>query len=229
MPNRKALVTQHLENLSRRLLEEYQDIIREFIHGRQGVYALYRKDKLYYVGLATNLPQRLKAHMRDQHRGLWDRFSVYLTIGDEHMRELESLILRITKPTGNKVKGIFAKSENLLRKMRWHYRQKSKEEEKSMFLSPKVAAEKAAKKTKTAGGKSKVASYLVWRKIRGTISGKTYWAILRANGTIRYNGKIYDSPSAAARKVVGYHTNGWHFWKYERSPGDWVRLSTLRK
>lgn len=35
---------------------------------------------------------------------------------DEHLRELESLILRIATPEGNKVKGKFAKSQDLRRK-----------------------------------------------------------------------------------------------------------------
>ena len=107
---REALVTQHLENVSREVLERYQQLAQDFIRGRHGVYALYRRGKLYYVGLATNLRGRLKSHLRDRHGESWDRFSVYLTIGDQHMRELEALMLRISKPKGNKVKGRFARS-----------------------------------------------------------------------------------------------------------------------
>ncbi len=225
MSRRKALVTQHLENLSRRLLEEYQDVIREFIQNRQGVYSLYRNGKLYYVGLAKNLPQRLKTHLRDKHGESWDRFSVYLTIGDDHMKELESLILRITKPVGNKVKGKFAKSENLIRKVRWHYRQKAKEEEKQMFLSPKAAAKTA----KQISHETDLATYQAWRKVKFVFKRKTYWGILRRDGSVRCNGKKYDSPTAAARAIVGYNINGLRVWKYERSPGDWVPLSTLKK
>lgn len=89
------LVCQHLENISRDALENYQAVIKEFVKGRHGIYALYKKDKLYYVGLASNLRNRLKHHLRDRHAHTWDRFSVYLTIKDEHLKELESLILRI--------------------------------------------------------------------------------------------------------------------------------------
>ena len=40
------------------------------IKRRAGVYALYRKqEKLYYVGLASNLMGRSKAHLRDRHTG----------------------------------------------------------------------------------------------------------------------------------------------------------------
>src|SRR6266511_3304469 len=100
MAQRAQLVCQQLENVSSVVLEEYQDIIRHYIRGRNGVYALYKREKLYYVGLATNLRSRLKQHLRDRHGESWDRFSVYLTIGDSHLKEMESLLLRITHPTG---------------------------------------------------------------------------------------------------------------------------------
>ena len=74
------LVCQHLEHISRDALETYQRIIKSFVKGRHGIYALYKKDKLYYVGLASNLRNRLKHHLRDRHANRWDRFSVYLTI-----------------------------------------------------------------------------------------------------------------------------------------------------
>jgi len=48
----------------------------------------------------------------------WDRFRVYLAIGDSHLREVESLILRIVKPPGNKQKRKFAKSEDLRRRFK---------------------------------------------------------------------------------------------------------------
>ena len=46
---------QQLENVSSVVLAKYQDIIRQYIRGRNGVYALYKGERLYYVGLATNL------------------------------------------------------------------------------------------------------------------------------------------------------------------------------
>ena len=86
MAGRSSLVCQHLENISRDVLEEYQDTVRQYVRDRQGVYALYRRGKLYYVGLARNLRMRLAHHLRDRHGDSWDRFSVYLTIGDSHLR-----------------------------------------------------------------------------------------------------------------------------------------------
>ena len=97
---REALVHQHLENVSRDLLEQYPDEVRRFIGRNAGIYALYRKDKLYYVGLATALRGRLRAHVRNRHGNSWDRFSIYLTIKDQHLREMEALLLSYRQPKG---------------------------------------------------------------------------------------------------------------------------------
>jgi hypothetical protein len=59
MVKEKALVSQYLENISRDALEKYQNIIRRYVRRRQGVYALYRQKKLYYVGLASVLRSAL--------------------------------------------------------------------------------------------------------------------------------------------------------------------------
>ena len=58
------LVCQHLERVSRKALEEYQRLIQNYVRRRRGIYALYRGDRLYYVGLASNLGSRLKHHLR---------------------------------------------------------------------------------------------------------------------------------------------------------------------
>ncbi|OPY85493.1 MAG: hypothetical protein A4E71_02041 [Smithella sp. PtaU1.Bin162] len=47
MPSNKGqLVSQHLENISRAALENYQGILKEYVKGRHGVYALYIKGHL---------------------------------------------------------------------------------------------------------------------------------------------------------------------------------------
>lgn len=106
---RTPLVCQFVENLSSEALEVYASVTRTVVGGRHGVYALYRRDKLYYVGLASNLRNRLKHHLKDRHRDRRDRFSVYLTIDDKHLKELESLVIRIAQPGGNKHSGKFAR------------------------------------------------------------------------------------------------------------------------
>ncbi len=54
-------------------------------------------------------------------------------------------------------------------------------------------------------------------------------APVQDDGTIRLQKKVYESPSAAASAATKYPVDGWQFWKYERAPGDWVKLDELRK
>lgn len=231
MPKRTPLVCQHLENLSRSALEEYQDIVRQYVRHRQGVYALYRRGKLYYVGLAGNLRSRLGHHLKDRHHDSWDRFSVYLTIGDSHLRELESLILRIVKPPGNKQKGKFAKSEDLRRSFTrdWYTEMRFKLGD-LLGKSPKAVPLLRAI-TKDDGRKPILAAYITGpMKLRAHHKGKTLRAFVRKSGRIRFGGKTFTSPSLAGQAAVHrVSCNGWVFWHYERAPGDWVPLDNLRK
>jgi hypothetical protein len=229
MKRNPQLVCQHLENISRDALDKYQAIIREYVRGRQGIYVLYRRGKLYYVGLATNLRNRLKQHLRDRHGASWDRFSVYLTIGDHHLRELETLILRTVKPAGNKVKGKFAKSEDLRRQFRRDMKQSFEAEFNGMF-DPYRPKRRKPKPVKPAGRAPVLAKYVTTRfPIKAHFKSKTIRAVVRRDGTIRYAGNIYNSPSlAAAAACVRRTCNGWRFWLFQRAPGDWVPLDVLR-
>lgn len=118
MPRQPSLVCQHLENVSRRTLEQYQHIIRRYVRNRHGVYALYRRGQLYDVGLAPNLPHRLGGHLKDRHSDSWDYFSLYLTTGDDQLQELQSLLLRIALPQASKKSRRFPQSEDLSSRLR---------------------------------------------------------------------------------------------------------------
>jgi hypothetical protein len=231
MPKRNSLVCQHLENVSRELLEQNQEIVREYVRHRQGIYALYRRGKIYYVGLASNLRSRLAHHLKDRHRESWDRFSVYITIGVSHMRELESLILRIVKPPGNKQKGKFAKSEDLYRRFKrdWY----ADMHIRFSNLSGKQAKPEPRKQkvTKTDGRKPVLSQYSnVPTTLRARYKGKTLFAYVRKTGLIFFDKRHFTSPSVAGQHATKRPTcNGWTFWQYQRAPGDWVALDNLRK
>ena len=75
-----GIVDEFLERINWRALEDYRANVKEMIHGHAGVYALYKGEKLYYVGLARNLMSRVNQHLKDRHKSKWDTFSVYLTI-----------------------------------------------------------------------------------------------------------------------------------------------------
>lgn len=229
MAKRSPLVCQHLENISRRALEQYQDIIRQYVRNRHGVYALYRGDKLYYVGLARNLKMRLGHHLRDKHGSSWDRFSVYLTIGDSHLRELEALILRIVKPRGNTQKGKFAKSEDIKRQFGRDIRHRHREAI-DLLLGITGTSSNGHIRVRTsrkAGALVKVLGSRAWR-LRRTYKGKLYKARLRKDGRVVHNRVVYQTPSAAGRAICGHAVNGWRFWLCERAPSDWVKLEKMR-
>lgn len=226
------LVTQHLERISRRVLEDYSDVIREFVRGRHGIYALYRKDRLYRVGLTQNLRGRLNGYLRGKHAKRWDHFSIYFTLRLAFMKELESLVLRIATPRGNEVSGHFVRSENLRRALSRRITEDLKKEKDILLgiVPPRRKASKQDSIRRPGLRRPVLASYLKRRtKLRWIFKGRTYKARVGRDGYIRFSGKVFSSPSIAASAVTHRAMNGWTCWRYQRGPGEWVLLDTLRK
>lgn len=226
---KRKLVVGHLENVSGQLFEQYPSAIRELIRGKSGVYALYKNSSLYYVGLANDLMRRLKQHLKDRHNGKWNRFSVYLTVHDGHMKELESLLLRISFPKGNAVRGRFSASQSLRRVLDRQIKSQD-EDKRARLLGGRQADRRVKKKAKKVRG-TKILAGVFDRtvQLRGWHKEYEYRATLRRNGTISYDGYIYSSLSAAGSDARGIRTNGWSFWHYKDSRGDWVPLNRLKR
>jgi len=231
MKRAAQLVCQHLERISGKLLEDFPLIFRAHARRRHGVYALYRKDRLYYVGLASNLRARLHHHLRDRHAGRWDRFSIYFTIGGDHLRELESLVIRIASPKGNRQKGRFPRSQDLRRVLRREIAQFQRIERETLFgVSEKKLRRAAHRIVEGAGRRATLAEYIKGPfRIRWNYKGRVHRARVRRDGRIRLRGKLYTSPSKAAEAIAHHGVDGWYVWRYERAPGDWVLLNELRK
>lgn len=254
--SRVPLVCRHLENISRSALEAplVQGVLRERIGRRNGIYALYRGKRLYYVGLATNLRSRLRSHLRDRHAGTWDRFSLYLTDGDRHLREIESLVLRISDPKGNRVWGALPGAKDLRREFRRAIGRAQRAEldgflgeatGKEPDIERSVAARKAWATRRgssgTESGREPTLARYVKRsfQVRWDYKGKRFVARVRRDGTIRFSARestartpkgFFTSPSTAAAAAAGKAAyNGWSAWRFERAPGEWVLLDTLRK
>jgi hypothetical protein len=226
----RKLVIGQLEKVSGTLFEQYPAAIKSLIRGKSGVYALYKNDALYYVGLASNLMGRLKAHLRDRHNGKWNRFSVYLTVHDDHMKELESLLLRITRPRGNLQGGKFMASANLRRDLAKLIREQDDDRRASLLGGGVRRRRVRAKAKKTKGGRALSGAFDTGKQLRGWYKDQEYIATLRRDGKIRLGGQLYESPSAAGKAARGRGTNGWTFWHYKDArSGDWVRLNKLKK
>ena len=209
----RAIIQGHLEKISSRIFDQNRKQISEIIERHQGIYALYRKDKLYYVGLATDLRRRINWHLRDKHEGKWTHFSLYILRRSEHLREVEALVLRIADPTGNYAKGKLKGSKDLRRSLKALLRKDYKK-----FIDDLLGGgEEANKKSKREKVKGKAAKrerplqgkFPGGKVIYASYKGKDYKAWVRANGGIRYNGRTYDSPSGAGKGIRKKETDGW--------------------
>ncbi|MCH8146757.1 MAG: DUF2924 domain-containing protein [Planctomycetes bacterium] len=232
MAKARPLVGGFLERISVTAFEKYHREITDLVRSQHGVYALYKNDRLYYVGLAVNLRRRIKQHLRDKHAGRWNRFSLYLVRKVDHIKEIESLLLRIADPAGNKQGGRLRKATNLDRQLRRKMQKRQKEELDEIFAKdagPQRAVSKAARsrkvKRKKAGRGDRVDRPLkglvgAGKRIYATYKGKEFKAIVYRNGRIKFNGQLYDSPSAAGKSVQKRETNGWSFWRV-RKDGGW--------
>lgn len=223
-----GIVSEYLERVSWKVLEKYRPVLQSLIRGHAGVYALYKAEKLYYVGLASNLMGRVNHHLKDRHKAKWDRFSVYLTIDDDHIRPLEALVLRIVDPSGNRVKGRLGGAMDLARKLKREMEERIRDETATLLGERFVRHRRRSKMRATKG--TVILKGLVEKRLvlRASYKDQAYRASLRRDGQISYKGRLFDSPSGVARSILGRAANGWNFWKYRNSKGRWVKLGSLR-
>lgn len=225
----RSLVTQRLEMVSKDVFKQYYQIITELVGDKPGIYALYDGDELYYVGKSVELRKRVRHHLRDRHFASWTHFSLYLTRREEHIHEIESLLVRIANPKGNRVIPHGKSSGPLLKTLKRAIQQEQKRELAQLF-----AAKPTNQKPKKANGAKHpdTLAGLVEKRVAiyRTYKGKEYKAYLNPKGEIVLGGKKYASPSGAARAVLDKPraVNGWKFWYIQDLKGDWVRLADYK-
>jgi hypothetical protein len=135
----------------------------------------------------------------------------------------------VVKPKGNKQKGKFLKSEDIRRRFARDIRSQQHNELLSLLGKEKVLD---VEEGRLATGRQPVlANYIDGpMNLQARYKGKIIKAHIRRNGSVRFKGKVYLSPSLAGAAACKRRTcNGWTFWQYERAPGDWVMLNELRK
>jgi len=226
---KNTIVGEFLERISGTVLEDYRRIIGEMIKGHAGVYALYKSDRLYYVGLARNLMSRVNQHLNDRHKAKWDRFSVYLIADDDHIRPLEALLLRIINPVGNAVRGRLAGAKDLQRPLRKQIKEYQKDQNARLFGDQAVRRRRLAKIKGQRG--TLLLNGLLDRRhsLRGWYKGNEYRASLHRNGQIQFKRRLYDSPTGAAKMIIRRNVNGWQFWHYRSPDREWVPLAELKQ
>jgi hypothetical protein len=96
----------------------FEEGLEKIMRNYAGVYALYRGEKLYYVGLTNNLYNRLRWHTKDRHKGKWDRFAIFRVRRVRHLKDMEMLLLQVAQPPGNLVSGRLHRDADLTRVLR---------------------------------------------------------------------------------------------------------------
>lgn len=239
----RPLLQGHLEKVSSKIFENFTQELTNLIGSQHGVYALYKGGRLYYVGLATDLKRRVGQHTKDKHAKKWDKFSIYLVRQADHIKELEALIMRIAAPKGNTARGKLANAKNLKRELEQMIKSRQQqqlgallgtgrsESHRSRTVSRAQSSGRVGRKIPSAGrGEPSLAPYVERPfRIRAEYKGEIYIAIVNKSGTIRYDGAVYNSPSAAGRAVKGKNCHGWLFWEFRDKKGEWVKLDNLRK
>lgn len=99
----------HAEEISANLLELLRHTVKGVIGRKRGVYVLSKNGNPYYIGLAKKLPSKLSRHLKERHAGKWDRFTFYAIRSAKYVKNLESLLIRVAKPAGNRQRGGFGK------------------------------------------------------------------------------------------------------------------------
>lgn len=87
--------------------------LQEITRGYSGLYFLYNRKRLYYIGLAKNLYWRLVSHTKNKHKGKWDSFAIFRVGRVRYLKDVESLLLRAAQPPGNSVSGHFHRDADL--------------------------------------------------------------------------------------------------------------------
>lgn len=230
----KSIITGHLEKIGANVFDDYSSVITDLLRGHQGIYALYKKERLYYVGLASNLKSRIKAHNRDKLQNKWTRFSLYIIRKEEHIKEIESLVLRIAYPKGNSVKGKLKQSKDLRPLLKNKLVEEWERELDGIIGGRKKEAIKSTAKKIKAGKAERPLKGLLkgYQRIYCTYKGKDHRAKVLPNGVVELmpSKKRFDSPSMAGMAVIKKKTiNGWKLWKYKNENGELVYIDALRK
>ena len=100
-----------IKGMSRRLPSEILESplfarrLQETMRQYAGIYALYRKNRLYYIGLTRNLLGRIKWHLRDRHARRWDSFIIFRIQKVRYLKDIETLIHHLVDTPGNRARG----------------------------------------------------------------------------------------------------------------------------
>ena len=224
--SKRSLVIKQLEGVPKDVFTKFYSLITELVGSSPGIYALYDDDMLYYVGKSTDLRKRVKQHLRDRHYASWTHFSLYLVKKEQHINDIESLLVRIANPKGNRVVPKGKSSGVMLKQLKRMIKAQQKDEFNEWF------ADKTKSRIKRKGSshpESLVGLVNKRTPLYRTYKGKEHKAVLTQKGIIKYKNKNYTTPTAAALAIVDRSTvNGWRFWYIRNPKGNIVKLDEYK-
>ena len=180
---------------------------------------------MYYVGRASDLVKRIKDHLNDQHANLWTHFSAYFVKKASFASDIESIMITIAQPKGNK------QSSNLKNVVNLSDRLKQKLEKMKKHLSHRESTKNNSKTPRNNKSKLTVPKDTTIKaeyQKRG-YPKEIYEATLLTSGKVKYENKIYNSPTDAAKAITLYKSqNGLRFWSIKYK-GKWVKLNEYKK
>ena len=204
-----SIITKKLQNIGISALENYSFLLTELIAEQPGIYALYKGDDLYYIGKAVNLKRRLSQHLKDRHHKKWDKFSLFIVNNEKHIDDLESLLITICEPKGNRIHP-HASIKDLKKEFANRIEAFHSDEKDLLF------------------GIQRSCSPRQTINLSANYKGKQYKAVFNCkNYTVKYNQISYSTPSAAARAITNRYSNGLAFWKGKDKKGNSVPLKKL--
>ena len=201
------IITSKLPKIGIEALKTYSFILMDMVADAGGVYALYKGERLYYIGKAIDLPRRLSQHLKDQHQKKWDTFSFFVVNNKKHIEDLESLLITICEPRGN-IAHPKGGAVDLTKDFKKRIKAYQQDQNALIFKEKKC-------------GRKKISLLSLYKGGRFTASFDC------KEHTVKMNGKIYSSPSAAGMAITRRSTNGLMFWKGKNSAGEWVPLKKL--
>ena len=239
------IITETFQKISKEIFDKYPDQLIEIARGRPGVYALYKNERLYYVGKAVDLRRRLEQHRKAQKRGRWNNFSLFITKKKEYISIIEAILINVANPPGNETRfksRIWRGQRKLYRLIQRQHKLDmakmfNKEERrfrttsrKSSHLSSRYNARKIKRTRKSIKHPDLNQYFTSARPLKLVIKKQTYaTAMLLPNGKILHQGTSYPTPSAAGKAARNSRSiNGWFYWFVEKEDGTWVRLCHLK-
>lgn len=222
------LFTEKLEKIHKDIFKDHHNALLKLVGKSHGVYALYSKNKLYYVGKASDLKKRIGEHLNDSHARKWTHFTAFLTSKSEDIKDIEAVLIIIADPDGNKKKPE-SSAKDMFNDLKAFLKEELEEKLKK-YSGKKHISKKNKPKARKKQSTSNILEnkFSTARPLSIRSKNKEYKASLLISGKIRYAGKLYDTPSGAAVAAIGGSRNGWDYWSVQNEDGNWVKLSTLR-